>query len=118
MSSTASTPCESTALEYTKALANRDYPKAYAMTSGEYRVHTTLEGMKELFEDIVPVDDWGTMGPIEVGETMLDWPGKEPDDLGWVTVSIGGDVYSEAIIVVVKLEDGMPKIREVEFGRP
>ena len=73
--------------------------------------------MKSEFEAIVP-SDWGTMGPIEIGETLKDWPGKGPSDLGWVYVSIGGDVYSEAVTVVITLENGGPKVREVEFGRP
>jgi hypothetical protein len=49
---------------------------------------------------------------------MTSWPGKQPADLGWAFVSIGGDVYSEAVIVVVTSENGEARIREVEFGRP
>jgi len=49
---------------------------------------------------------------------MATWPGKQPADIGWAYVSIGGEVYSEAITVVVTSESGEAKIREVEFGRP
>jgi hypothetical protein len=105
------------ALEFTKALAAREYPKAYAMTSQEYRKRTTAEQLRTAFENIVPID-WGQIGPIEVGQTMTSWPGKRPEDVGWAYVSIGGDVYSEAITVVVTSESGESKIREVEFGRP
>jgi hypothetical protein len=49
---------------------------------------------------------------------MESWPGKEPSDVGWVYVGIGGDVYSEAVTVVVTLEDGELKVRTVEYGRP
>jgi hypothetical protein len=49
---------------------------------------------------------------------MESWPGHESGDLGWAYVSIGGDVYSEAVTVVVALEDGESRIRSVEFGRP
>jgi hypothetical protein len=105
------------ALEFTKLLAAREYPKAYAMTSQEYRKRTTAEQMRTAFENIVPTD-WGQIGPIEVGQTMTSWPGKRPEDTGWAYVSIGGDVYSEAITVVVTSESGESKIREVEFGRP
>lgn len=49
---------------------------------------------------------------------MTSWPGKRPEDLGWIYVSIGGAFYSEAITVVVTSESGEAKIREVEFGRP
>jgi hypothetical protein len=49
---------------------------------------------------------------------MTSWPDKQPADLGWAYVSIGGDVYSEAVTVVVTSEEGTPRVRAVEFGRP
>jgi hypothetical protein len=105
------------ALEFTRALASRNYPAAYAMTSRRYRSRVSLEQMRALFEQIVP-QDWGTVGPIEVGETMEQWPGKQPPDVGWAYVSIGGDVYSEAVTVVLTQENSEMKVGEVEFGRP
>ena len=105
------------ALEFTQSLAARDYEKAYAMTSHQYRSQTTVEQLRADFETIVPTD-WGPMDPIEVGETMTSWPAKRPSDIGWAYVSIGGDVYSEAVTVVVTSEQGGAKIRDIEFGRP
>jgi hypothetical protein len=105
------------ALEFARSLAAREYPKAYAMTSHGYRQKRTVDDLRIGFEAIVPTD-WGAIGPIDVGQTMTSWPGKQPADLGWAYVSIGGDVYSEAVIVVVTSENGEAKIREVEFGRP
>ena len=105
------------ALGFAEALARRDYSTAWAITSKQYRTVTTMEAMQALFEAIVPTD-WKSVGPIEIGTTMESWPGQEPGDLGWVYVSIGGDVYSEAVTVVVALEDGESRIRSVEFGRP
>lgn len=87
------------------------------MTSQEYRSRTTIDQMQTAFEAIVPTD-WGTMGPIEVGQTMTTWQGKQPSDLGWAYISVGGDVYSEAVTVIITEENGEPRIREVEFGRP
>ena len=105
------------ALAFTKALADRDYDAAYAMTSRAYRDGTSLEAMADAFESIVPTD-WGAVGPIDAGITMDDWPGREPSDAGWVYVSVGGDAYSEAVTVVVTREDGELRVRTVEFGRP
>jgi hypothetical protein len=105
------------ALKFTNALAARDYAGAHAMTSRAYRSAMSVDELKAAFEAIVPTD-WGAIGPIETGETLGNWPGRQPSDLGWVYVSIGGDVYSEAVIVIVTLEDGQARIREVEFGRP
>ena len=105
------------ALEFAKALATRQYASAYAMTSREYQQESTLDQLRANFEAIVP-SDWGAADPIEVGQTMTEWPGLRPSDLGWVYVSIGGEVYSEALTVVVTLDDGAARIRAVEFGRP
>jgi len=105
------------ALAFAQSLAARDYAKAHAMTSEAYRKRTTVDQLQAAFEAIVP-RDWGSVGPVEVGETMTTWPDKQPGDLGWAYVSIGGDVYSEAITVVVASESGAARIRAVEFGRP
>ena len=102
---------------FAAALAARDYAGAYAMTAREYQGTSSLEELRAAFEAIVP-PDWGTVGPVDVVHTMDDWPDKQPLDVRWVYVSIGGDVYSEAVTVVVTLEDGSPKVRHVEFGRP
>ena len=105
------------ALEFTRSLAARGHLRAYALTFQEYRKRNTVDQIRTRFETIVPTD-WGAIGPIEVGETMTSWPGKQPSDFGWIYVSIGGTVLSEAVTVVVTSENGEPKIREVEFGRP
>ena len=105
------------ALGFTNALATRNYSAAYALTSNEYRDGTSVEAMQAAFEAIVPTD-WNTIGPVEVGETMEDWPDRKPSDVGWAYVSVGGDVYSEAVTVVVTLEEDALRVRTVEFGRP
>ena len=110
-------PYEPAALAFAEALGRRDYPAAYALTSSDYRARTTVDRMRADFETMIP-PDWGPIGPIEVGLTMEEWPEKEPSDLGWAYVSIGGEVYSEAVTVVVTLEGGEPRIRSVEWGRP
>lgn len=105
------------ALAFAKALAARDYDAAYALTSPAFRDSMSLKAMTDAFETVVPVDGQ-TVGPVEVGQTMDDWPWKEPSDAGWVYVSVGGDVYSEAVTVVVTRDESELKVRAVEFGRP
>jgi hypothetical protein len=104
-------------LDFATALARRDYLAAYAMTSSEYQRGTTLAERQAAFEAIVPTD-WPTVGPVERGLTMDTWPNKQPSDVGWAYISIGGEVYSEAVIVVRALEGDALKIRTVKFGRP
>lgn len=104
-------------LTFAGALAGRDYSTAYAMTSSDYQRSTTLDEMRAAFEAIVP-PEWRTVGPVEVGLVMETWPTKQPSDVGWVYISIGGDVYSEAVTVVVMAEGDTLKVRTVVFGRP
>jgi hypothetical protein len=87
------------------------------MTSKQYRESTSAADMQAAFEGIVPTD-FGAVGRVEIGETMDDWPGREASDIGWAYVSVGGDVYSEAVTVVVTDEAGSLKVRTAEFGRP
>ena len=89
------------------------------MTSQDYQRHTSVQQLRTAFEAIVPTD-WGTIGPVTVVQTMTQWqsPARQPSDLGWVYVGIGGDAYSEAVTAIITLENGRPKVREVEFGRP
>jgi len=117
MSSFSNDDYRNVALDFTRALAGRDYARAYGMTSNDYQKTTTLERMRDAFEAIVPTD-WGAIGAVEIGHTMESWPDKRPSDLGWVYVGIGGDTYSEAVTVVIALEDGAMKVRGVELGRP
>ena len=109
--------CTAVALSFAQHLANRSYESAYALTTQQYQADVALEQMQEEFEEIIP-EDWGEVAPIEVGETMQSWPQQQASDLMWLYVSLGGDVYSEAVTVVVALEDDQPRIRTVEFGRP
>jgi hypothetical protein len=117
MASISSDEYNTLALEFTRALAMWDYPKAYAMTSKEHQSRITLDEMKRSFEAIIS-DDWGTIGAIDVQDTMTEWPDKRPSDLVWIYVSIGGDGYSEAVTTLITLEGNTPKIREIEYGRP
>lgn len=106
------------ALNFVQALMDRDYAKAYGMTARDYQGRTSLDAMRAEFEAIVP-PDWG-VGPVEVGQTndMDGFPDRQPSDLGWVYVSIHGDVYSEAVTVIIAEENATLVVRDVEFGRP
>jgi hypothetical protein len=106
-----------TALAFTRALASRDFAAAYAMTSAEYRDRTSQQAMQAEFERVVS-RDWKTVGPVELGETMQEWPGKASADLAWVYLTIAGDAYSEGATVVVSREGDSSRVRTAEFGRP
>jgi hypothetical protein len=44
------------ALQFTKALTERDYDRAYAMTSQDYQRSISVERLRTAFEAIVPTD--------------------------------------------------------------
>ncbi len=111
------TPAQQVALEFTEALLRRDYTSAHNMLTQEHAVSTSLETLQANFEMVVPAD-WPLVGPLEVVETLTAWPEKQPEDTAWVYVAIGGELYGEAVAVVVTLEDDALKIRDAEFGRP
>lgn len=104
-------------LRFTKTLAARDYAAAHAMLTDACRRRIPLATMQAEYERMIPLG-WGSTDPIEVVTTMGDWPSRAPGDLGWVYVSIGGDTYSEAVTLVVTDDNGTPRIRDIEWGRP
>lgn len=106
----------SVAIAFVRALVARDFDSAYAMTSSDYHRRMTPSAMQSAFESIVPAD-WAD-AIVSPGLTMDSWPDKQPSDVGWVYVSIGGDVFSEAVNVTVTLEGATMKVRDAEFGRP
>ena len=105
-----------TALQFGTALANRDYAGAYAMTTVEFRATMSLDTMQATFEEMVPLD-W-VMGPIDAVDVLEEWPDMQAGDLGMIYVSIGGEVYSEGVTVIVNNTEGEPRVRQAEFGRP
>jgi hypothetical protein len=111
------TPAERLALSFTEGLLRRDYTGAHNMLTRDGAVSTSLETLQANFEMVVPAD-WPLVGPLEVMETLTVWPEKKPEDIAWVYVAIGGELYGEAVAVVVTLEGDALKIRDAEFGRP
>jgi hypothetical protein len=108
---------ERVALEFVKALVDREFFTAYRLASSELRESMGVQDLRDGFEAVVP-PDWGPAGPLEIGRTMHDWADRRLGDIVWVYVSIPGDVYSEAVTFVVTLEDEKLLVRSLEFGRP
>ena len=109
------------ALQFANALASRKYAVAYALTSSEFKKKNSLAEMQKSCESmlsIYPTQEITHVEIFELEEAMTDWRGKQPEDVGWVYVSVGNENVVEAVTVVVTKEDEQLKIREVEFGRP
>ncbi len=105
------------ATDFAKALTSGDYDAAYDMLSPEMKRKNSADSLGYEFEEMVKYGG----SPARVDgfiETLDDWPDKATDEVGWVYVSVGGDDYAEAVIVVVSVHGDGLAINSVEWGRP
>jgi len=97
------------ALAFARVLSQRDYTAAHEMLSAGQKRNLYADKLGEAFEGIIPLD-WGIVDPIEI---------YGDDSLPFLYVVLGGEVYSEVIIInEIISEDGLNKISDFQFGRP
>lgn len=101
---------QSLALEFARALSKRRYVEAHAMCTRDLRSKVSIEKMRSDFEAMIPLD-WGPVAPIE----LVDIGELSPP---YLYVSLGGEVYSEAITIYLADEDGHLQVDSFELGRP
>ncbi|MDH3903451.1 MAG: hypothetical protein OES90_09545 [Xanthomonadales bacterium] len=100
---------KTTAVLFARKLAARDYKAALELCSEELKAGLSARTLGEKFEAIVPLD-WGGVDPIRL---------EENNAFPFVYITLGGDVFSEAIIVhSFATEKGQTKIAGFELGRP
>ena len=99
------------ALHFARSLAERNYEYAYSLLSSNTQSNLSLDAMRDQFESIIPLD-WGEVGPIELEENHA-WEEM------FVYVVLGGDTYSEAIIIdSFETNGAILKVNSFQFGRP
>ncbi len=105
------------ALAFANALVDGDFDDAHAMLSSSLGKTLDPDSLRANYEEMV---EYGDDAPdvVQLITTMELWPERQADDLGWAYVAITGDDFSEAVTVIVALENGQPHIRHVEWGRP
>jgi hypothetical protein len=101
---------------------------ATALTSGAWSEARAMltKGLQPQYSDAALERHYSQMieyggGPARVDGYVLfmdSWATRQLRDIGWVYVSLSGEGYAEAVTVVVTDEDGAPRIREIEWGRP
>ena len=101
---------QSLALEFARALSERRYVEAHAMCTPDLRSKVSVEKMRSDFEAMIPLD-WGPVAPIE----LVDIGELSPP---YLYVSLGGEVYSEAIAIYMADVDGNVQVDRFELGRP
>lgn len=106
-----------TGSRFANALVEKRYGDAISMLAVVLKKSWSEEKLRSRYEEMI---SYGT-GPVKVDghtEFMEAWPDRKPGDIGWAYISLSGSDFAEAITVVVAEENGEPKIRELEWGRP
>ncbi|MCV6638676.1 hypothetical protein [Candidatus Albibeggiatoa sp. nov. NOAA] len=105
-----------TGIKFAEALVEERYVDAHLYLTKSAQQEYTPEKLLTKYQNMV---DYGS-DPVVDGyfHFMANWPARLPQDIGWVYISISGSYFAEAVTVIVSDEDGFPKIREIEWGRP
>src|SRR6185503_5840728 len=109
---------ESVALAFARAVVEKKPAAAYELTADEYRRAVRFGAFEEQAQALLPAD-FGPISRVLVvrSSNMAGWKGWRPGDIGWAYVAIEG-AFSQGIAVFVRNENGQPRIRQVEWGRP
>lgn len=105
------------ALEFGSALKDGDFSLAHSLLCQSQKEQLPETSLQEEFERMFAHDE-GEIKIVEVTETLEEWPEQEPNDLGWAYVAISGETFAEAVMLVIKNENGQPCIGSIEWGRP
>jgi len=100
-------------------IAKADYTAAHNLLTQEAQKLYSSDDLKKSVEQMT---EYG-QGPILEVDIMSDyilkdWPTKQEKDLVWVYVSLVGEDFCEAVIVILADEIGDVRIRYLEWGRP
>jgi hypothetical protein len=117
MQNSANFSYESIALQFTQHLLEAKFTDAYAMLSADLKESLDLAELQNTYENMVNYPDDSVI-TAEVMETMLDWPDKQANDIGWAYVAISGKTFSEAVAVIIENTAEDMLIRSIEWGRP
>lgn len=103
--------------KFAKALVSEEYAEARLYLTHKAQKEYPLENLARTYQHMVSY--WE--GPVQVDghfEFMAEWPAHQPEDIGWAYISISGSDFAEAFTVIGTDENGFPKIRDIEWGRP
>ncbi|WGV27479.1 hypothetical protein [Halotia branconii] len=111
------TPHGKVALEFATALANGKFEDAYQLLSSSICGNWSPSVLQDTYEEMIEYSSTPT-NYIQVEAVMTDWPGKQPQDIGWAYTLIACDGETEAVTVIVCTENEKHLIRDIEWGRP
>lgn len=109
------------ALSFVRALACADFAAAHSMCSEELRSKWSAHDLKTQFRSISIEEDQ----PIDLEDIRLENPdGHEDRETGrleyepYAYVTFVDKFHSSAVVVHFAIEHGLPRVGDVEWGRP
>lgn len=102
------------ALTFVDLLTRRQYAQARKHLHASMKA-TTAADLREAFEALF--EDEELPDGVDVQQVLTDWPGKGPDDIASIYVSLASE-NAEAVTVLVCREGKRFAIRQIEWGRP
>lgn len=111
---------EKVAVDFAQALVRNSWEKARGFLVPALQAQWPAQRLAETFKSMYEGYAAGPARSVHFDPrfSMEAWPAKQSGDIGWVYVSIQGDEFIEAVTVVVASSQGVPTIRNIEWGRP
>ena len=108
------------AVGFATALVERDFARARGQLAPALREKLSERDLEQRLTSMYRgyADSEPSRSQFVPEGSLETWPGQQPDDLGWAYVSIEGDDFNEAVFVLVSDVNGVPMIKEIEWGRP
>lgn len=105
------------ACRFANALMEGKFDEAHSFPSAECQATYSANGLRHEYKRMLQYVDQ-PVTEIEVMNTLNAWPVKQFGDIGWAYVSMSGDGFAQAVVVVVQTVGSNLKVRSIEWGRP
>lgn len=107
------------AQQFGELIAKEDYKAAHTLLTTEAQKTNSVKEMKRRFKGMRSYAPGPITNVLVMKEFVLeDWPAKQNGDVASIYVSLDGDSFCEAVSVIVTVQAGQLRIRDIEWGRP
>jgi hypothetical protein len=108
------------AIAFATALVERDFKWAEAMSGPPRSNNMSADDIKRCYEAMCGDSVAGKPETVffDPEFSLVDWPAKQPGDVGWAYVTIQGHGMVEAVAVTVAQQQNRLFVRQIEWGRP
>jgi len=102
-------------LKFAQTLVDGDFAATHCLLTPTLQDVYPVAALQTAYSEMIAYWETPEVELIEANALLEDWPDKQPDDWGWVYLSINGVGNGEAITIVVTQAH---QVREIEWGRP